>query len=329
MGGASAGRAWRRRMLPARRHCSASAIAAGRSRQIKSALVLTGKPVLGPGGAEADTTREGGGTIDLVRADRPLVFASPSEPRVRLRQAGRLFCPPGLALRCRRRRRRLDRRATTLQQSANGVAISVPPVATVPGPLVIAATASPAAAEGHAHRFRRPPARKRPRRIPFWFRVAAPKLGLEQRRRSRAPVRTTGTRAGMPPWSTSYRYPDDARIARRLAHACSARSRCSAFQGDAAGRELRRGRRSAGRTGSSRASSRAGDENQLARRDRRSRSTRIRTSTRVRDSDAGGRRRLPRSGRLRRRFRQRHGRGSRCLHIPLLDQRHDSAAPSS
>src|SRR5207344_496159 len=40
---------------------------------IKSALVLTGKPVLGPGGTEVDTTREGGGTIDLVRADRPLV----------------------------------------------------------------------------------------------------------------------------------------------------------------------------------------------------------------------------------------------------------------
>src|SRR4029450_11464684 len=46
--------------------------------QIKSALVQTGKPVVGAGGAEVDTTREGGGTIDLVRADRPLLFSSPT-----------------------------------------------------------------------------------------------------------------------------------------------------------------------------------------------------------------------------------------------------------
>ena len=46
--------------------------------QIKSALVLTGDPVHNGGTAEINPLREGGGRIDLVRADQPLVFASPT-----------------------------------------------------------------------------------------------------------------------------------------------------------------------------------------------------------------------------------------------------------
>src|SRR5439155_622544 len=46
--------------------------------QIKSALVLTGVPVHNGGTAEINPLREGGGRIDLVRADQPLVFASPT-----------------------------------------------------------------------------------------------------------------------------------------------------------------------------------------------------------------------------------------------------------
>ena len=46
--------------------------------QIKSALVLTGDPVHNGGTAEVNPLREGGGRIDLVRADQPLVFASPT-----------------------------------------------------------------------------------------------------------------------------------------------------------------------------------------------------------------------------------------------------------
>src|SRR5205814_8888070 len=48
--------------------------------QIKSALVLTGDPVYTDSAhtLEAAATREGGGVIDLRRADNPLVFASPT-----------------------------------------------------------------------------------------------------------------------------------------------------------------------------------------------------------------------------------------------------------
>src|SRR5262249_7018291 len=46
--------------------------------QIKSALVLTGDPVRDSSGHEVSVLREGGGLIDLVKADNPLVFASPT-----------------------------------------------------------------------------------------------------------------------------------------------------------------------------------------------------------------------------------------------------------
>ena len=45
--------------------------------QIKSALASTGDPVHAVGGAEVAATREGGGRIDLPRADNPLIFTDP------------------------------------------------------------------------------------------------------------------------------------------------------------------------------------------------------------------------------------------------------------
>ena len=155
-----------------------------------------------PGGVEADTTREGGGTIDLVRADRPLVFASPTSLAFG-------FVRPGA----------LDGRqialtdagggagawtvSTTLQQPANGVTVSVPPAATVPGPLVITATAPRGSGRGDAHRLRRPPARRGPQADP----VLVPRRRAEARPRHddtahahRAPTRAT--RVGTRRWST-------------------------------------------------------------------------------------------------------------------------------
>src|SRR5262249_30998256 len=46
--------------------------------EIKSALVLTGDPVRDDDGHEVSVLREGGGEINLVRADNPLVFAAPT-----------------------------------------------------------------------------------------------------------------------------------------------------------------------------------------------------------------------------------------------------------
>ena len=57
--------------------------------QIKSALVLTGDPVHNGGTAEVNPLREGGGRINLVRADQPLVFASPTNISFGLLKPGR------------------------------------------------------------------------------------------------------------------------------------------------------------------------------------------------------------------------------------------------
>ena len=46
--------------------------------EIKSALVQTADPVLSSTGVEVPATREGGGFADLVRANVPLLFASPT-----------------------------------------------------------------------------------------------------------------------------------------------------------------------------------------------------------------------------------------------------------
>ena len=46
--------------------------------QIKSALVQTGTPVRNSSGREISVLREGGGLINLARADNPLIFAAPT-----------------------------------------------------------------------------------------------------------------------------------------------------------------------------------------------------------------------------------------------------------
>jgi hypothetical protein len=179
--------------------------------QIKSALVQTGKPVTGPGGVEVDTTREGGGTIDLVRADRPLLFASPTSLSFG-------FVKPGAS--STRQVALSDAGggagdwsvSTTLQQPAAGATVSVSPVSTIPGPLVVTAIASPLATEATHTGFVVLQRGSDRRRIPFWFRVAAPKLGLAQT----TPLTRTGTyhgdTRGRPALVNTYRYPDDARM---------------------------------------------------------------------------------------------------------------------
>ena len=178
--------------------------------QIKSALVQTGRPVLGSRGVEADTTREGGGTVDLVRADRPLLFASPT---------GLSFgfvAPGGSSL----RQVVLSDAgggagdwtvSTSLQQPAGGVSVTVPPIATVPGTLAVSAVASPTATESTHSGFVVLQRGSDRRRIPFWFRVAAPALVAAQA----TPLTQTGTyhgdTRGRPALVDSYRYPDDPR----------------------------------------------------------------------------------------------------------------------
>ena len=145
---------------------------------IKSALVLTGKPVAGHAG-EVPPTREGGGMIWLPQADDPLVFASPTSfsfgylrrggtaaRRVHLADAG------GGA----------GSWSVSLQKSATGrgsVMTFAPPSVTATGQVTLRATASPAAADADSTGFVVLTRGADVRRIPYWVHVSARALSRE------------------------------------------------------------------------------------------------------------------------------------------------------
>ena len=283
--------------------------------QIKSALVQTGQPVLG-GAVEAESTRQGGGTVDLVRADTPLLFASPTglsfghvRPggsavgRVTLTDAGGGAGQWAVS--------------TSLQQPAGGVSFSVLPTATVPGELIVTAIAAPSSIQGSRTGFVELTRGADRRRIPYWLRVSAPALAAART----TPLRRTGTykgnTRGRPALVNSYRYPEDPRgfgVPRAPARPGAG------LQGLAAetGRELRR-------RGDRRAPRRPAARRPRRRREpaaRRGRAAVQRESVhvRLRQADSCRRGRPPCSRRLRHRLRHARRLARRTVHVPLLDR---------
>jgi subtilisin family serine protease len=179
--------------------------------QIKSSLVLTGGPAfVGAPEVEADATREGGGTVNLVRADSPLLFAAPTgvsfgfvvpggsaTRSVALTDAGGGSGPWAVTV--------------TAQQPAAGTSVSATSPANVPGALVLTATAAPGAPQAEHTGFVVLSRGGNSRRIPYWFRVTSPALGAAQT----TPLARTGTYSGdtrgHPSLVDSYRYPEDPR----------------------------------------------------------------------------------------------------------------------
>ncbi len=178
--------------------------------QIKSALVQTGNPVLArsSGRVEALSTREGGGSVNLPQADAPLLFAEPSglalgflRPgtssvgRVALADAG-----GGVG-------------AWTIlvepQTAPAGATVAVPAATSVPGQLVITATAAPQAPQGEAMGHIVLVRGAERRRIPYWFRVTAPALARHLPRLLSRTGTYRGSTRGKPAFVDSYRYPDD------------------------------------------------------------------------------------------------------------------------
>jgi hypothetical protein len=176
--------------------------------QLKSALVLTGDPVRSASGAEVPTTREGGGVVDLPRADVPLIFAAPSGLSFGLLAAGTsatrsvaLSDAGGGAG---------DWAVTTLVQQGSGV-IAAAPTVTAPGGLPVTATAG--TASGDVTGFVVLTRGTEVRRIPFWFAVSAPKLGGEAKTTLGKAGLYKGTTAGGPSLITTYRYPTGGDVA--------------------------------------------------------------------------------------------------------------------
>jgi hypothetical protein len=171
--------------------------------QVKSALVLTGVPVK-VSGEEVSPLRQGGGRIDLVRADRPLVFARPTSLSFGL-------VTPG----ARRTRNVVLTDAsggagtwTVKPAPGSDGTVSVPSQIAVPGSLRVAVAVPQNAAERDVSAFVVLSRGSDQRRIPFWFRIERPRLRLH----SHVPlVRAGDYRASTMRGSarvSSYRYPD-------------------------------------------------------------------------------------------------------------------------
>ena len=171
--------------------------------QLKSALVQTGDPVRTAAGAEAATTREGGGMIDLPRADVPLIFAQPTglsfgmlRPGVASSQGVQLTDAGGGAGLWT---------VGIVDQQHVGATITAPPTVLVPGSLDVSVT--PGGLPGDGTGFVVLTHGTDVRRIPFWFGISAPKLAAEHKI-SIGPAGTyRGTTAGAPSRITRYRYP--------------------------------------------------------------------------------------------------------------------------
>jgi subtilisin family serine protease len=169
--------------------------------QIKSALTQTGDPARTANGGEPLSIREGGGVVDLPRADNPLLFAAPtalsfgslarggtSSAAVALTDAG-----GGAG----------DWAASVEIQTGAGQ-VAVPPSVSVPGELPVTATAG--RNTGDVTGFVVLTRGTDVRRIPFWFVVASPALA-GTRPLLLHPGVVHGTTAGGASRISSYRYP--------------------------------------------------------------------------------------------------------------------------
>jgi subtilisin family serine protease len=179
--------------------------------QLKSALVLTGDPVYADAAhtLEVAAPREGGGMINLPRADNPLVFASPTSLSFGLLKPG--VVADGVVQLADAGGGAGDWSVSVQpQEQVDGATVGTPSTVTVPGQLPIGVSVARAAAEGEVSGFVVLQRGADRRRIPYWFRVERPALGRPSATLPRTGTYSGNTR-GKPSRVRSYRYPDDPR----------------------------------------------------------------------------------------------------------------------
>ena len=183
--------------------------------QVKSALVLTGKPA--PSAAnELPTTREGGGLIQVPAANQPLIFAEPADLSFGLVHTG-ASATRTVSLSDAGGGEGTWTVSTVLQGGASGVTVTAPTAVTVPGTLMITATASQSAPVDDVTGFVVLTLGTSTRRIPFWFSVENPQLGADPHGVLARTGTYRGTTRGKQSLVSTYRYPSSpAGIAVRL-----------------------------------------------------------------------------------------------------------------
>ena len=143
--------------------------------QVKSALVLTGKPV--PSAAsELPTTREGGGLVQIPTANAPLIFAAPADVSFGLVRTGSQAAR-SVTLTDAGGGAGTWTAAVALQGGPSGVTVTVPPTVTVPGRLDLTAAVSAVGAGGRRHGLRRPHSRRDDPQDPLLVPRGEPEVG--------------------------------------------------------------------------------------------------------------------------------------------------------
>ena len=176
--------------------------------QVKSALASTGDEVHPTGrSGEVSVLREGGGRIDLVRADRPLIFTNPSSLSWGLVRRG--FSGT-------KQLSTADAGGGAAKWSVSIHAQSMPRGARLEAPtktlvaghsLALRLTVSQTARAGNGGGFVVLTRGTDVRRVAFWFHVEVPKLALDPHRILRVPGLYHGDTAGEASRVSSYRYP--------------------------------------------------------------------------------------------------------------------------
>jgi subtilisin family serine protease len=176
--------------------------------QVKSALASTGDEVHPVGRrGEVSVLREGGGRINLVRADQPLIFTNPTSldwalvqrgfsgtKQLATTDAGGGSAPWNVSIHAQSMPQgaKLEPEAATIVAGAS---------------LALRLAVSPTARAGDGTGFVVLTRGSDVRRVAFWFHVEVPRLGLDPHRTLRQPGLYHGDTAGGPSRVSSYRYP--------------------------------------------------------------------------------------------------------------------------
>jgi subtilisin family serine protease len=169
--------------------------------QLKSALVTTGAPVHPESGGEVSPLREGGGRINLVRADNPLVFVQPTALAFGLMR-------PARAVTRTIRLSDAGGGAGSWNVATTNALATVPSTVSVPGTLRVRVFAPRPTAESDMTGFIVLSRGGDTRRIPLWFRVERPRLPRDPVVALTHPGTYRATTARGHARVSTYRYPE-------------------------------------------------------------------------------------------------------------------------
>lgn len=174
--------------------------------QVKAALVATASPVFESPSVPATPTRGGSGVIDLVRADQPLVLATPTSLSFGLMAPGK---PATRTVTLADAGGGAGTWTVTIEQGEGPVGlVGFPTTVTVPGVLAVTAGPQATTVQGEVSG-RIVLTRGADRRlVPFWFRVAAPNLAGAPATRLTKPGVYKGNTRGRQSLASGYRYPE-------------------------------------------------------------------------------------------------------------------------